>query len=196
LPSSLVRQLGVVPSYYLRYFYAHDEVVREMSSRPSRAADVAAIEQRLLELYADPTLDTKPPELEQRGGAFYSEAAVALVSRLLSAGAPDVDLVQVVNIENQGTLPFLPADHVIEVSARIGPAGAEALQVAPIEPLYAGLIGHVAAYERLALEAALKGGRERVFEALLAHPLVGQAVLARGLTDRLIDHNRDYLRWA
>jgi len=66
----------------------------------------------------------------------------------------------------------------------------------PLEPLYAGLVAHVTAYEHLALDAALRGGRKRVFEALLAHPLVGQADLADGLTDRLLAHNREHLPWA
>src|SRR3954451_1338880 len=86
LPPSLLLSLGVVPSYYLRYFYAHDEVVREQLSAPSRAAEVAEIERRLLELYADPGLDEKPALLEQRGGAFYSEAAVQLAAALLGDG--------------------------------------------------------------------------------------------------------------
>ena len=77
----LLQQLGVVPSYYLRYFYAHDEVVRELKASPSRAAQVAEIEQELLRLYADERLDTKPELLTQRGGAFYSEAAVALCAQ-------------------------------------------------------------------------------------------------------------------
>ena len=68
-----------MPSYYLRYFYAHDEVVRELRDSPSRAAQVAEIEQQLLRLYADERLDTKPELLTQRGGAFYSEAAVVTV---------------------------------------------------------------------------------------------------------------------
>ena len=55
LPPWLLQQLGVVPSYYLRYFYAHDEVVRELKASPSRAARVTEIEQELLRLYADET---------------------------------------------------------------------------------------------------------------------------------------------
>jgi 6-phospho-beta-glucosidase len=65
-----------------------------------------------------------------------------------------------------------------------------------VEPLYAGLIAHTAAYERLALEAALHGGRDRVHDALLAHPLVGQLDLAEQLTDRLLERNRAHLAWA
>ncbi|MBC3983238.1 6-phospho-beta-glucosidase [Streptomyces sp. AC536] len=199
MPRTLVDRLGVVPSYYLRYFYEHDAVVRELKSKPSRAAEVAAIEKELLGLYGDPALDEKPELLSKRGGAFYSEAAVSLTSSLLG----DTGDVQVVNTFNKGTLPFLPDDAVIEVPAAVGAGGATPLPVAPLEPLYAGLTSHVTAYEDLALRAALlgadageKAGRRAVFEALLAHPLIGQIEYADQLTDALIAHNREHLAWA
>ncbi|WP_145497291.1 6-phospho-beta-glucosidase [Streptomyces sp. CFMR 7] len=189
----LVDRLGVVPSYYLRYFYAHDEVVRELGTKPSRAAEVAAMEKELLEMYGDPALDEKPELLAKRGGAFYSEAAVDLAASLLGGGGSPV---QVVNTYNKGTLPFLPDDAVIEVQARVGHDGAVPLAVPALDPLYAGLIANVTAYEDLALEAALRGGRDRVFKALLSHPLIGQYDQAEQLTDRLIAHNREHLAWA
>ncbi|MER5601548.1 6-phospho-beta-glucosidase [Streptomyces sp. NPDC002265] len=193
LPRPLLDRLGVVPSYYLRYFYAHDEVVRELRTKPSRAAEVAAMERELLAMYADPALDEKPELLARRGGAYYSEAAVDLAAALLGgAGSP----YQVVNTLNNGTLPFLPADAVIEVQAAVGPKVAAPLPVAPLDPLYAGLTANVTAYEDLALAAALHGGRDRVFRALLAHPLIGQYAYAETLTDRLIAHNREHLAWA
>ncbi|MFE2167491.1 6-phospho-beta-glucosidase [Streptomyces sp. NPDC059447] len=193
LPRSLLDRLGVVPSYYLRYFYAHDEVVRELGEKPSRAAEVAAMERELLALYADPALDEKPALLAKRGGAFYSEAAVDLAAALLGDGGSPI---QVVNTLNNGTLPFLPDDAVIEVQARVGASGPVPLPVPRLEPLFCGLVAHVTAYEDLALDAALRGGRERVFKALLAHPLVGQYDLAEGLTDRLLAHNKEHLAWA
>ncbi|MEU7893052.1 6-phospho-beta-glucosidase [Nonomuraea sp. NPDC049152] len=191
LPVELVRRLGVVPSYYLRYFYAHDLVVEEQRSKPSRAAEVAAMETELLRLYADPAVDTKPELLERRGGAFYSEAAVALISSLLG----DRCDAQVVNVRNAGTLPFLPDEAVIEVPATIGAAGAVPLPVPAVEPLYAGLIANVSAYESLALDAALRGGEERVRNALLAHPLIGQEAVAGELTRLLLEANRAHLPW-
>ena len=103
---------------------------------------------------------------------------------------------QVVNLRNDGTLPFLPDDAVVEVPAAVDRSGVRARPVAPLAPLYAGLVAHVTAYEHLALDAAVHGGRDRVFDALLAHPLVGQVDLAEGLTDRLLAENRDHLRWA
>jgi 6-phospho-beta-glucosidase len=192
LPVELIRRLGVVPSSYLRYFYSHDIVVQEQQTKPSRAAEVAAMETKLLELYADPAVDTKPELLEQRGGAFYSEAAVALIASLLG----DRGDVQVVNLRNGGELPFLADDAVIEVPAKITASGAVPLPVDPVEPLFAGLIAHVSAYETLALEAALHGGRDRVADALLAHPLIGQVNLSQELSQLLIEANRAHLPWA
>ncbi|MEY6567792.1 6-phospho-beta-glucosidase [Streptomyces sp. PGLac3x] len=193
LPRPLLDRLGVVPSYYLRYFYAHDVVVDELRTGPSRAEKVAAMERELLELYADPALDEKPELLSQRGGAFYSEAAVDLAAALLGRGGSPL---QVVNARNDGTLPFLPDDAVVEVQAEVGPEGARPLAVPALDPLYAGLVQHVTAYEDLALRAALEGGRERVFAALLAHPLIGQYDQAETLTDLLLSHNQEHLPWA
>ncbi|GAA3832131.1 6-phospho-beta-glucosidase [Streptomyces chiangmaiensis] len=193
LPRALLDRLGAVPSYYLRYYYAHDEVVRELRTKPSRAAEVAAMERQLLEMYGDPALDEKPALLAKRGGAYYSEAAVDLAAALLGGGGSPY---QVVNAYNRGTLPFLPDDAVIEVQAAVGPQGPAPLAVAEVDPLYAGLMANVTAYEELALEAALRGGRDRVFRALLAHPLVGQYAYADTLTDLLIAHNREHLAWA
>lgn len=195
LPRRVLDTLGVVPSYYLRYFYAHDEVVRELGTKPSRAAEVAEMEAQLLAMYGDPALDEKPELLAKRGGAFYSEAAVDLAAALLGGpggGSP----VQVVNTYNNGTLPFLADDAVIEVQAIVDASGAAPLAVPAVDPLYAGLIANVTAYEDLALQAALHGGRDRVYKALLSHPLIGQYEYAEGLTDRLIAHNREHLAWA
>jgi 6-phospho-beta-glucosidase len=191
-PLAVTRAVGAVPSYYLRYFWAHDAVVEEERGRETRAQAVAQIEQQLLEMYADPALDTKPELLQHRGGAFYSEAAVALLASLLT----DAGDRQVVNVRNNGTLPFLADEAVIEVSALVGASGATPVDVAPVSPLMSGLIAHVSAYEELALDAALRGGRGRVAAALLAHPLVGQFDLAGQLADRLLAENAAFLPWA
>ena len=191
-PVSFLEGHGVIPSYYLRYYYFHDEVVREQRTTGTRAAEVAAIEAELLQMYADPALDSKPDLLARRGGAFYSEAAVALLSSLL-AGTEDV---QVVNLRNNGTLGFLPDDAVIEVPAVIASGGPVPVPAAPLPSLLRGLVAHMSAYEELAVDAALRGGRSRVAAALLAHPLIGQYDLAEKMTDRLLAENARFLSWA
>ena len=191
LAPALLAQFGMVPSYYLRYYYAHDEVLAEQLREPSRASAVQAIENELLGLYADPSVDTKPEALERRGGAFYSEAAVELIAAMRGDGS-----VRVVNLRNDGVLPFLPDDHVIEVPARFDGATFVAEPVAALPDDIAGLIGAVTGYERLALDAAVHGGRDRVLRAMRAHPLVLQHDRAERLTDLLLAANARFLPWA
>jgi 6-phospho-beta-glucosidase len=186
LPTQLMERLGAIPSYYLRYFYAEREVLAEQRMTPPRAQTVADIERRLLELYRDPALSEKPALLDQRGGAYYSEAAIQLLASL----GTDGDDVQVVDVRNNGTLAGLADDDVVEVPARIRSSGPVPLPQDPLAPELLGLVAHVAAYERLAATAATRGDLEAARLALLTHPLVrdwrladsflGDLVLVRG----------------
>jgi 6-phospho-beta-glucosidase len=182
LPRALIEELGAIPSYYLRYFYAEREVVQEQRMTAPRARTVAQIEERLLELYRDPSLTEKPELLERRGGAFYSEAATQLVASI----AADSDDVQVVDVRNMGVLAGLADDDVVELPARIGSAGAVPLPQRPLAPELLGLVQHVASYERLAASAAASGDRETARLALLAHPLVREYRLADSMLERLL----------
>jgi len=182
LPPALLDELGAVPSYYLRYFYAHDEVLAEQLDGRPRAARVAEIEAELLDLYRDPGLNEKPALLEQRGGAFYSEAAVGLVSSLLNGDGA----VHEVDVRNGGTLAGLADDDVVEVPARVGRDGIEPLEQAPLAPELLGLVQHVAAYERLTAQAAVTGDLELARKALLTHPLIGQYDVTNQLLERLL----------
>jgi 6-phospho-beta-glucosidase len=178
VPRWLVDELGAVPSYYLHYFYAHDAVLeKQRNGAVPRATRVAEIERELLEMYRDPALTEKPALLEQRGGAFYSEAAVGLVKSLSS----DDGAVHEVDMRNNGTLAGLADDDVVEVPARVGRDGPVPLEQAPLAPELLGLVQHVAAYERLTAEAAVTRDPATARKALLAHPLIGQHEMAREL---------------
>lgn len=189
LPRRLLDELGAIPSPYLRYFYAHDRVLEEQRDGVPRATTVAEIERRLLEMYRDSRLDHKPALLEQRGGAFYSEAAVALVSSL----ANDDGAVQVVDTRNAGVLAGLADDDAVEVPAVVGADGPRPLPQPPLAPELLGLVQHVAAYERLAARAATSGDTTLVRKALLAHPLIGQVDPADELARRLLEHGAAHL---
>jgi 6-phospho-beta-glucosidase len=181
LPRRLLDELGAIPSYYLRYFYAHDVVFREQQDGIPRAQAVADIERELLRLYRDPGLVDKPALLMQRGGAYYSEAALGLIASLTSGDGA----VHEVDVRNGDTLAGLAADDVIEVPARVGVDGPVALQQAPLSPELLGLVQHVAAYERLTVRAAISRDPVDARKALLAHPLIGQLELVDGLLERL-----------
>ena len=180
-PARLLAELGAIPSYYLRYFYAHDEVLREQVDGVPRAQVVAGIERQLLDLYRDPRSTERPELLLQRGGAYYSEAALGLVASLTSGDGA----VHEVDVRNGATLAGLAADDVVEVPARVWMDGPTPLPQAPLAPELLGLVQHVAAYERLTVRAARTRNAADARKALLAHPLVGQLELVDGLLERL-----------
>jgi 6-phospho-beta-glucosidase len=191
IPSELIRLLGAIPSYYLRYYYCTEQVLADQLSgrHTSRAEEVMAIERELLALYRDPALSDKPALLEQRGGAYYSQAAARLIASL-HAGAGDV---QAVDIRNQGALPNLPGDAVVEVPARIDTDGAHPLPLRPLPPEMAGLTQQVKAYERLTVQAAIHGDRSAGLKALMANPLVRDYRTAAALLGAILEANRQHL---
>ena len=189
MPGELVRLYRAIPSYYLRYFHFTAEMVEKQRSERSRADEVMEIERDLLEMYRDPTLDVKPKLLEQRGGAFYSEAAAMLVESLHT----DRGDVQVVNVRNDGAIPNLAGDAVVEVACRIDAAGATPLPVEPLAPEMLGLVEQVKAYERLTVAAATSGDRDLALKALMANPLSSDYRAAVPLLEALLEANRDYL---
>lgn len=189
MPMELVRLLRAIPSYYLRYYYLTDRVLEEQRAGHIRAKEVMEIEAGLLEMYKDPKLDVKPKLLEERGGAFYSEAAAQLVASL-HAGAGDV---QVVDLANAGAIPNLPADDVVEIPARIDRDGAHPVPTAPLPPEMLGLVQEAKAYERLTIEAAKTGDRNVALKALMANPLVRQYPVAAPLLEALLEANRQHL---
>ncbi|HET7927915.1 MAG TPA: 6-phospho-beta-glucosidase [Actinomycetota bacterium] len=189
IPPDLMRALEAVPSYYLRYYYRTREMLEHQAAGTTRAEEVMWIERDLLELYRDPELAEKPPLLERRGGAFYSEAAAQLVASLAS-GTGDA---QVVNVRNAGAIPNLAADDVVEVAATIDAEGAHPIPVAPLDQDMLALVQHAKAYERLTIEAAVTGDRSLALRALLANPLGPDADAAIGLLDAILDASREYL---
>src|SRR5256714_7397847 len=159
-PAALLERLGAIPSYYLRYFYLHDEVLEEQRGSKPRAAEVAEIERELLELYRDPALKTKPALLERRGGAYYSEAATQLVAALATGSGDE----QVVDVRNGG-----PGEGVGGADAGELPGRIEAPRPLPppppaVAPELLGLVQHVAPYERLAAQGPGTGHRELAYQ--------------------------------
>jgi 6-phospho-beta-glucosidase len=189
MPADLIRQVGAIPSSYLHYYYLTKRALEHQRNAKTRAEEVMEIEAGLMELYKDPSLDTKPRLLEERGGAFYSDAAAALVASL-HAGTDDV---QVVNVRNDGAIPNLPDDAVVEVSARIDRDGAHPLPVDPLPPEMLGLVEHAKAYELLTARAAVSGDRNLALTALMTNPLVGDYDVAAPLLASLFEANRDHL---
>lgn len=188
-PAELIELLGAIPSSYLQYYYGHDAAVAAQRRGVPRAEVVAGVERDLLAKYADPGLVERPPELEKRGGAYYSEAAVALLASLVSGDGAT----HVVNVRNNGTVAGLADDDVIEVACRVDRDGAVPLPQPPVAEDMLGRISGVTSYERLLARAAVSGDTALLRRALLAHPLIGQWALVEQLVPRLLATSAPYL---
>jgi 6-phospho-beta-glucosidase len=188
-PRKLVETIGLLPCYYLRYYYLTSAVLAEQKSHPTRAEEVMEIERATLAKYAEPGLVERPEELSQRGGAWYNTAAV----NFIRAVTEDSGQRQVLNVLNNGVIDGLPDDATVEVPCEVGAGGAVPLPVAPPPEHARGLMEAVKAYERLTIDAALSGSRRTALQALLAHPLVRDHDVAVPLLDDLLAAHAQYL---
>ncbi len=178
-----VRALGFMPGPYLRYFYATDEMFDRIKNKPqTRAEEVMEVEKALLAKYADESVVTKPPELEKRGGAFYSTIAVDLIDAIYNDRRKE----HIVNVPSRGAVSGIGDDQTVEIAALIGKDGAEVLPVDPVEPKILGLMQQVKAYETLAAEAGLEKSYDKALMALVAHPLC-PAEKAKAVLDDIIE---------
>lgn len=184
-----IKALNAIPSYYLNYFYATDEEVAAQLAGGHRAAEVMQIERDCLEMYQDESLDHKPDLLEKRGGAYYSTAAAALATSLLTGDGAH----HYVNVRNNGTIPGLPDEAVVEIPAVVDQTGAHPDTIAPLAPEMLGLVQAVTGYEVLTIAAATSGDATIAKRALVANPLVRQWAKADAVFDLMAPVNRRYL---
>jgi 6-phospho-beta-glucosidase len=147
------------------------------------------VEKVLFEKYKDPNLREKPKELEKRGGAFYSTAAVNLIESLVT----NKQDIQVVNVRNNKTVPELPDDVAVEVPCKITSGGPVPLSQRPLEREIRGLLQVVKAYEELTVQAAAEGDRRAAILAMSVHPLIRQVEDLEKILDEIIEENREYL---
>lgn len=159
--------LQAVPNYYLLYYYAERAWIDYQSSHPTRASEVMKIEEQLMEKFADPSLVTKPEELMQRGGAYYSDSAAELMADIFQ----DAGTVHIVNTLNNGAVPGVAHDAVMEIPAIISRDGAKAIMTREMNPEIAALVHPVKEFEMLTIDAAITGNEESALRALLANPI-------------------------
>lgn len=188
--ATILQTLGMIPCGYLNYYYRHSQILeKQLHAERTRGEEVREIERQLMELYQDPQLKEKPKLLEKRGGAYYSKAAVSLISAL----ANDKREIHIVNTRNQGAVPGLAEDAVVEVAAVIGASGAQPIPVTPMPAEIRGLVQVVKAYEELAATAGAEGDRRRALQALATHPLTPSYAAAEGLLEALLEAHREHL---
>lgn len=188
-----IKSVGALICPYHHYYYKAPEMLakelEEFEKNETRAEVVQRLESSLFEKYSDESLDVKPSELEERGGAYYSDAACRLISSIYN----DKRNIQTVNVLNRGSISTLPYDGVVEVSCVITKDGPIPLTMGELPLPIRGLVQTIKSFERLAIEAAVEGSREKAIVALTINPLVASDVKARKLVDEMLEAHKKYL---
>ncbi|MGE8203898.1 6-phospho-beta-glucosidase [Heyndrickxia sp. NPDC080065] len=188
-----LKALRVLPCPYHRYYYMMDEMLIEekeaAEQRGTRAEQVKEIEKGLFETYKNPALNVKPKELEERGGSLYSEAAVSLITSIIT----NDHAIHTVNVPNNGTISQLPDDVAVEVTCVVNSEGPKPLQVGKLPTSVIGLIQQVKAFEELTIEAAVTGNKHKALLALVNNPFVPSSKVAKHLLHDILEANKDYL---
>ncbi|WP_217424799.1 6-phospho-beta-glucosidase [Virgibacillus ihumii] len=191
--AAFLQSLGAIPCGYHKYYYQTDQILEkqldQFKNNETRADQVQKVEKELFEIYKDPNVQEKPDALEQRGGAYYSEAAINLI-KSIHLNAKNI---HTLNVRNNGTISCLPDDVSIEVNCVVESHQITPLQVGNVPPQIRGLLQNVKAYEELTVEAAVSGDRGVALQALTLHPLIPSSGRADRILDEMLEVNRQYL---
>ncbi|MBT2601008.1 MULTISPECIES: 6-phospho-beta-glucosidase [unclassified Oceanobacillus] len=190
---SFIEGLGVLPCPYHRYYFKTDEMLdnekENAASSGTRAEVVKKLEDELFELYKDPTLSIKPPQLEKRGGAYYSDAACSLIDSIYN----DRRDIQPVNTINRGAIQSIPYESAVEISCVITKEGPKPLIMDELPVSVQGLVSQIKSFERVASEAAISGDYNKALVAMTINPLVPSDTIAKKILNEMLEAHKDYL---
>ncbi|SFQ22353.1 6-phospho-beta-glucosidase [Salibacterium halotolerans] len=188
-----LRSLNVLTCPYHNYYYKTDEMIakdtKKAEEEGTRAEVVQKLESELFKLYKDPDLSVKPPQLEDRGGAYYSDAAVRLITSIHT----DRGDIQPVNVVNSGAIAGIPEESAVEVSCMITKEGPKPLNIGELPVQVQGLVQQIKSFERVAAEAAVTGDYEKAVLALAINPLTPSDTMAKQIVDDMMEAHKPWL---
>lgn len=188
-----IRDLGIIPCMYHRYYYITDDMLREELEQyqkgETRAEVVKKTEAELFKLYQNEELTVKPEQLAQRGGAYYSDAACELINSIYN----DKRTEMVVSTRNNGAISDLPDDVVAEVSSIITGSGPVPISWGGFEPSSRGLLQAMKNMELVTIEAAYTGDYGKALQAFTVNPLVPSGKIAKELLNEMLIAHKDHL---
>ncbi|WP_080844363.1 6-phospho-beta-glucosidase [Cytobacillus gottheilii] len=191
--ADFIKGMGVIPCGYHRYYYKTDEMLQEEKEasfeKGTRAEVVQKLEAELFELYKNPDLSIKPPQLEKRGGAYYSDAACSLINSIYN----DKRDIQPVNTRNNGAIASIPDDSAIEINCVITKEGPKPIGIGDLPVPVRGLVQQIKSFERVAAEAAVTGNYHTALVAMTINPLVPSDTIAKKILDEMLEAHKDDL---
>lgn len=188
-----IEALNLITCPYHMYYYKSEDMLEKAKESEkeegTRAEVVQQLEKELFELYKDEDLDIKPPQLEERGGAYYSDAAVRLITSIYN----DRRDIQPVNTMNRGAIASLPYDSAIETSCVITKDGPIPLALGNLPVAVRGLVQQIKSFERIGAEAAITGDYNTAVLALTINPLTPSDKIAKNIVDEMMEAHKEHL---
>ncbi|MTH54383.1 6-phospho-beta-glucosidase [Bacillus mangrovi] len=190
-----IQALRLLPCPYHRYYYQTEKMFEEekqaAAESGTRAEVVQQLEGELFKLYEDPELAVKPPQLEKRGGAFYSDAACSLIDSMYN----DLQDIQPVNTMNRGAIASIPDDSAIEINCVITKDGPKPIAIGDLPVPVRGLVQQIKSFERIASEAAVTKDYHTALLAMSINPLVPSDTKAKQILDEMLEaHGLDFVK--
>ncbi len=188
-----IKALGAIPCGYHRYYYKQAEMLQneleEAAEQGTRAEVVQQLEKELFALYKDEHLDIKPPQLEKRGGAYYSDAACSLIDSMYN----DRRDIQPVNTINNGAIASIPDESAVEISSIITKEGPKPITIGDLPVAVRGLVQQIKSFERVAAEAAVTGNYHTALLAMTINPLLPSDKVAKQILDEMLEAHKEHL---
>ncbi|WP_304943803.1 family 4 glycosyl hydrolase [Vallitalea guaymasensis] len=98
-----------------------------------------------------------------------------------------------VNIPNNGLIPNLPDDLVVEVPALIDKDGIHGISLESMPKGFRGLLSNRIGILDMSVEAILSGSKEKVMQALLVDPTVNSLEASKKLLDTMLMYQEQYI---
>lgn len=188
-----IKALGAIPCGYHRYYYKQAEMLQneleEAAEQGTRAEVVQQLEKELFELYKDENLAIKPPQLEKRGGAYYSDAACSLIDSMYN----DRRDIQPVNTINNGAIASIPDESAVEISSIITKEGPKPIAIGDLPVAVRGLVQQIKSFERVSAEAAVTGNYHTALLAMTINPLLPSDKVAKQILDEMLEAHKEHL---
>ncbi|MEH6941465.1 6-phospho-beta-glucosidase [Bacillus sp. JJ722] len=188
-----IQALQAIPCPYHRYYYKTKEMLQQEKEQAlesgCRGEVVKKLEAELFELYKDPNLDIKPPQLEKRGGAYYSDAACSLIASIYNNKGD----IQPVNTRNNGAIASLPNDSAVEINCVITKDGPKPIAMGDLPVAVRGLVQQIKSFERVSCEAAVTGDYRTALLAMTINPLVPSDIIAKQILDEMLEAHKPHL---
>lgn len=214
-----IRKTGMLPNEYLYYYYHRERALANINkSDMTRGQTIEKVNIQMMEELKEMDIDANPEEalqiflyyMQLRENSYMSIESGSANRPMLEKGSLPVpegmgyagvmlDCIEgmqseqgrtlVLSVLNQGCIPFLSDEDVVEVTCNVSKNGIEPVKQETIPEMCELYIRLIKRYERLTVEAVREGSEDKAVEALMIHPLINSYSLAKKL---IADYNEAY----